>query len=232
MAQTTTFEIQNSDNSNVVVANNDIFTKSVAALGTHQSNFAVKNISAVTQTINIRKYEDLINTVSASDKAEAVFCTGTTCYPPNIFTSAVVLNPGESVVFKADLTEASIVGESNIRYKFSNANNATEAISFTTKYNVPASILKYNNPFNSVSSVYPNPTNSKSFIGINAADDVKEVKLNIINALGSVVNSKNIELNKGKNVIQLETEDLNSGIYFISISAKESIITRKITITK
>ena len=58
------------------------------------------------------------------------------------------------------------------------------------------------------------------------------MKLNIINALGSVVNSKTIELNKGKNLIQLETENLNAGVYFISVSNKESIITRKITVTK
>jgi hypothetical protein len=67
---------------------------------------------------------------------------------------------------------------------------------------------------------------------INANDNAKDVKLNIINALGSVVNSKTIELNKGKNLIQLDTENLNAGVYFISVSNKESIITRKITVTK
>lgn len=232
LAQTPTFEIQNNDNSNIVVVNNEVFTKSVAALATHQSNFTIKNISATSQTINVRKYEDLLNTVSVSDKAEAVFCTGTTCYPPNIFTSSVVLSAGETIAFKADITEASIIGESNVRYKFTNANDANETISFTTKYNVPASVLKHTATFGSVSSVYPNPTNSNSFININAIDNTKDVKLNIINALGSVVNSKTIELNKGKNLIQLETENLNAGVYFISVSNKESIITRKITVTK
>jgi hypothetical protein len=142
------------------------------------------------------------------------------------------LGIGGSIAFKADLTEASIVGESTVRYKFTNPSNANETLSFTTKYNIPASLLSNNLTFESVSPIYPNPTNSKAFVTVNAINDVKDINLSVINALGSVVNTKHIELNKGKNVVQLDFEELNSGIYLISISNKESVITRKLTVTK
>lgn len=231
-AQTPTFEIQNDDNASVVVVNNEVFIKSVAALAMDQSNFSIKNISATSQTITVIKHEDLLNMVSASDIAEAVFCTGTSCYPPDVFTSEVVLSAGESMVFKADLTEASVVGESNVRYKFKNSNDPNETISFTIKYNVPTSIKKQSSLFNAVSSVYPNPASSVAFLNITAVENIKDLKVNVIDALGSVVNSKSIELNKGKNTIAIETEYLHSDIYFISISNKESKVTKNITVTK
>jgi hypothetical protein len=50
--------------------------------------------------------------------------------------------------------------------------------------------------------------------------------------LGSVVSLKNIQLTAGKNNIQLDSESLNSGIYFATISSGSNKIVKKFTINK
>jgi hypothetical protein len=230
-AQTPTFEITDDDNSNTAVPSNTTFVRNVAASTLDQHHFTIKNISSVSQTITIRKYEDVLNTVSASDKAEAVFCTGTTCFPPTVTSAQVVLTPSQTVAFIADLTEASVVGESDTHYKFTNANDVTEVMFVYFKYNLPAGIIKQSNFISTVSSVYPNPVSSSAFITVTASKEI-QTDVIIVNALGAVVSTSSADLNKGKNTVKLPTDNLNTGVYFMSLSNGNSIITRKIIITK
>jgi hypothetical protein len=230
-AQTPTFEITDDDNSNTAVPSNTTFVRSVAASALDQHHFTLKNISTSNQTVTIRKYEDVINTVNASDKAEAVFCTGSTCFPPTVSSAQVTLTPNQTIAFIADLTEASMVGESDTHYKFTNANDASEVTYVYFKYNVPAGLIKQSTFLSNVSAVYPNPVSSSAFLNVTAAKDI-QTEITIVNALGSVVSSSSTELTKGKNTVKLPTENLNAGVYFVSLSNGSTIITRKIMITK
>jgi hypothetical protein len=230
-SQTVTFRITDLTNSTGAVSNNSIFYRTTTPLATINHDFEVKNISGVTQTISVRRYDDLINTVSVSDKAEANFCTGTTCYGTSQLTTVITLTTNETVVFKADLIEASVIGQSEIRYKFSNPNNGSEAITTTLKYNNPLSVNEVSSVFANVSNVYPNPSASKSYINLTMLKaDVATVS--IINALGAKVSSKNVELNFGKNIVSIDSDNLNSGIYFVIISSGGQKITKKITLSK
>ena len=75
--------------------------------------------------------------------------------------------------------------------------------------------------------IYPNPANN--FININNLSHNDIIELKLFNINGRLV--KNIKTSN-KNIIRINTIDLISGIYFIHIIKKESIITRKISIIR
>ena len=231
-SQSSVFKITNNTNGSAVLINGDVFYHSTASLATIEHDFEVKNISSTTKTLSVRKYDDVINTVSASDKAEAYFCTGTTCYQPTNYSASMVLNPNESVIFKAEFVEASTVGQSSIRFKFNDAANTSDALTLTLAYNNPLSVKTINSVFSSISNVYPNPSIGKTYINVTAAQTVDGVTLSILNSLGELVNTQPVILNKGVNKLVIDSENLSSGIYFLAINYNSSTISKKIIITK
>jgi hypothetical protein len=83
-----------------------------------------------------------------------------------------------------------------------------------------------------VSEVFPNPSNTKASIVVNALSDLNTSTVSILNTLGSVVSSKNIELFMGKNTVSLDVETLSSGIYFATITSGNFKTVKKFTINK
>ena len=220
-------EVRDQENSMDLVTNNKVFTGSVAALGTASHHFDIKNISANTITVTVRKYEDLINTVTISDKAAAYYCFDGVCWSPSIITATYQLTAGSSFSFIPKLDEASIMGESNIRYRISSGGND---LYLTLKYNIPAGIKDISTELSNL-SLFPNPSSGVIFAKIKSDAVLNLVSLNIYNSLGSLVNSKEIELLRGNNIIPLETEELSAGIYFVQYNQGKTRITKKITIS-
>lgn len=73
--------------------------------------------------------------------------------------------------------------------------------------------------------IFPNPANESVFIKFNALDEVKEIEL--INAQGQIINAA---ITKDINLITFDTSDLQPGIYFVQMSLKKSIISKKLII--
>lgn len=230
-AQSTVFKIVNSTNS-VTVNDNDVFNQVTTPLNTTEHDLEVTNLTANTITISVRKYEDVLNTVAPGDVAQAYFCTNSTCYPAEVMSAPLVLTANETAIFKADLLEASAVGESSIRYKFTDAANTSDYLMVNMKYNAPVSVKSNKALFTNVSGVYPNPSISKSYVNITSAQNLDGVNISILNSLGALVNSKTINLNSGTNKVMIDSESLSSGMYFISITSGASTATRKIIINK
>ena len=233
-SQTDSLEVKCTSAGSVVVNNNQAFpVATTAGQIDKEFFFTVKNTSAASLTYTVRRYDDLLNTVSGSDFAEAYFCTGIDCYLPSVMNGTFALAAGANTDLIAKLNEASVVGPSTIRYKVSvNGGSSAEVIIIYLNYNAPASVRELSSYFASVSAVYPNPSVSRSFVDINAVKDLNNVSLTITNILGSVVSSKQIDLDKGKNKVAVDSENLESGVYFVSISMGTSKITKKITISK
>lgn len=220
-------EVRDEENSMALVTNNQVFTGSVAALGTASHHFEIKNISANTITVTVRKYEDLINTVNISDKAAAYYCFDGICWSPSIITATYQLTAGSSFSFIPKLDEASVMGESNIRYRVSAGGFD---LYFTLKYNIPAGIRSNSGNYSSL-SLYPNPSSGKVFASISSEGELNAAKLNVYNSLGALVISNEIALKKGSNTFSLETDELGSGIYFVQFQTGKSTITKRITIS-
>jgi hypothetical protein len=231
-SQVSDFRILNITTGTALVNNNDNFYRSTTALTSIAHNFEIKNISNTALTLTVRKYDDVINTISAFDLAESSFCTGANCYPSGINSATIVLGSNETLNFKADLDEASVAGESAVRYKFTNSANSSDVLSFSMKYNNPLSVKSDEAVITSEINIYPNPSSSNFYLNVNSYQFIDDVNLQICNYLGDIVLSKNIFIRNGLNTIPFNTDNLSSGIYYIKTNQKGINITKKIIITK
>lgn len=81
--------------------------------------------------------------------------------------------------------------------------------------------------------VYPNPATNLTNIGFTMSEKNK-VSVSVYDVLGNLVNtlSQANEFEKGANAIQLNTSDLSSGIYYISLDINGARETKKLVINK
>ena len=211
------------------IGNGSVFYQGTTANAVSELDFEFKNTSTSTKNYNVRRFDLVVNKVSSNDSAEAYYCTGLNCYPTTttITPTPVTVNANSTVALKIYLSEASVAGQSSIKYEIYDASNINDISSFTVKYNNILSVKTLEGPQISVSDVYPNPVSSKGYINLNATNSADNSILNITNTLGSVVLSKTIDISQGKNTISLETENLTSGVYFITIVVKHQRIVKK-----
>jgi hypothetical protein len=81
--------------------------------------------------------------------------------------------------------------------------------------------------------IYPNPANQSTSISFNIIEKNK-VTTNVYDVLGNVVStlSQSNDFEKGNNTISLNTSNLASGIYYISLDMNGSKETKKLIINK
>ena len=233
--------VTNVTSGNSTITNGMIIYRAVGANVMDQVDINIKNIGSSTKTYKMRMYYDLRHIKAPGDSSKPYFCFGGTCYTPNKFisTKTETLTPGQDAIanshpISVHYDEATAAGISSIRYKiYDEINSTVDFMEFTVIYNNNPAALKTNTSlFSSVSDVYPNPTGNKAFVSVSASGELSNVSVTITNSLGSIVSSKNIELNIGKNIIPLDVESLSSGIYFTTITSGNSKIVKKIIINK
>ncbi len=213
-------------------------SSTVEAITTAASNvqvtFDIKNTSGTSHQYIAKRYD-----VNLNSGAVAYFCFAGTCYGAATIASVnnLTLTAGQSAsdlagnynMLVADLDEGSSVGLSVVKYSFINVANTADSVQITVRYNGPGvGIKEISNSLNAM-SLSPNPAVNQSTLKLNATSNF-EGNLTIFNSLGSVVNTENIQISKGENKIPLNVGSLNSGIYFVSINAGESKVTRKLII--
>jgi len=227
-------EVSNST-SGVIIANNSVISETVIAGGQSHTSITIKNIGTGTKIFGITRTDITMNSGSV-----AYFCFAGQCYTPIVFSSPaanqLTLTTGQSDATGSLYYDenATLAGYSEVKYKIFDINNISDNIIFTFKFNSIISSVKENNfGLASVSDVYPNPStviNSK--INITSNTSLSDVEVKITNALGSVVSSRKVDLSSGKNIIELDNDSLNSGIYFVTISSSNHKIVKKFTLTK
>lgn len=234
--------VTNLSNGGAVVANGAIIYKTVAGSGLDQTDINIKNISSTTKTYKMRMYKDTRHYVAPGDTANPYFCFGGSCFDENTpvspNTQSLTANQdaqsiAPSKVINVHYDEASVAGYSSIRYRiYDIANPSVDYTEFTIKYNDPtASVKNITSVFATVSEIYPNPSSVKALLTISSLSDINAT-LTINNTLGAIVTSKTVELNTGKNIIPLDIENLNTGIYFVTITNGLSKIVKKFTVNK
>ncbi len=159
--------------------------------------------------------------------------TNTTC------CSATFDNSSENgTPFIVYLQEAAAMGKYHVKYKVYNVNNANDTVTFTIKYNDGLSVpnlLGVNNIANvleSVSEVYPNPTNTNASLAISLKQE-NDVKVQVYNSLGALVyTSPNQKYAQGKHKLTVDCNNYNSGLYIVTVTAGDSKITKRLVINK
>jgi hypothetical protein len=227
----TSIEITNGSFGGYIV-NNDVITDDVTAGNQSHIYISIKNVSSSTKTYGLRRTDIILN-----PGADAYFCFAGTCYVPAVTTSPnnVTLNAGQQdqatqIYYDENVTQ----DYSQIQYEVYDVNNPSDVVTFTFKYNPSfgtVSVKSYASLFSSVSDVFPNPSAGKAQIVVNSVSS-NNATVSITNALGSAVSAKNIELSAGKNTVSLDSENLTSGIYFVTISSNNNKIVKKFTVNK
>ncbi len=75
--------------------------------------------------------------------------------------------------------------------------------------------------------MYPNPTSGSATLMINAIKP-KDIYIDVTNEVGKVISSTTERINSGVNKINLNTNNLSSGIYFIKVREKGKLYVRKL----
>jgi hypothetical protein len=226
--------IQLSNNSaGGIILNNDIIYEDVTTGGQSHIYIALKNIGSSQKTFALKRTDVVLNA-----GADAYFCFGGQCFPTTTTMtpadSYVTLDPDQldtpqSLYYDENMTE----GYSEIKYELFDVNNTSDLLTFTFKFNpLLASVKNNTSLLSSISEIYPNPSINNAQITLNSKVNTKEATINITNSLGAIVSTKNIPLSVGKNVINLNFDNLSSGIYFATISYMNTKNTKKFTINK
>lgn len=229
----TSFRVLDHDNGGAVVNNGASFSHNVGATRTFSHELIVENTSASTVTVNLRRFDDLLNSVGPGDNAEAFFCVGPSigssggCLPPTVSSAVMAIAAGGTVSLSVDLTEASVEGKSTVRYRLVNAAVASESVSITFNYNEFVGINEISRQIATISDIYPNPNSqNRAFIDI-ASKSETSVQVQLVGLLGNTISRKTEVLNEGKNKISVDLSGLSSGVYFVTLSDKKGSITTK-----
>jgi hypothetical protein len=215
----TTIHITNTDANGAVINDNAIMYYSTSSYTTLEHHMLVKNSGTAAADFTVRRYDDLLNKVSSTDSAIAYFCTGITCYDQTVFTSTFNLAAGDTLSFKSYLAEASTVGLSNVRYKFTNG-ASNESMTFTLKYNNINSVEE--GSFVSF-GMFPNPCVNGFYVSAGFSG-----RATLMNLLGQPV--RTAEINAGDSYVS--TEGLAAGVYQVSVQGSTASASKKIFITK
>lgn len=167
-----------------------------------------QNLTNDTLAIKVRRITENI-----VDSSENLLCW-LQCYGPAVSLSptALTVNPQATLDnFKSHFRPYKKYGTSTFRFVFFNVANPNDTVSvriiYTTGTLGTSKLIK-----NSSFSIYPNPSNNLLNVSINSTVP-KEIK--ITNILGTVVKTQS--LGKLENSVAIKTEDLEEGVYFVSV---------------
>ncbi|MBK7666478.1 MAG: T9SS type A sorting domain-containing protein [Sphingobacteriaceae bacterium] len=199
-------------------------------------------VNAQSPSLDTNTYSVIRTDVVLNSGAAANFCFGDlgTCYASFVYEADEfsVLAPGGAVVpgkqLVTDLVEGSSIGYSEIYYKLFNVatgKTSSDTLSFTIKYNQLLSVNENATVLESVSNIYPNPSTNNANINVVLTDEAP-VKIQVFNSLGSLVyNSTEQNLN-GKNKLAVDCSNFHSGLYFITVTAGNSKVTKRLVVNK
>lgn len=236
-----------SQNSQTLTVNNgDTVYYTIAAGALETVFFQFQNVSAATHSYSVRR-TDLIMNAGAS----AYFCFGDqgTCYPSTVTVSSgdyTTLAPGQSTTkstgpplfsdtnLSTDFQEGSTAGYSVVKYKLFDVTTGemgADTMSWKIIYNQALGIQENKNVFKNVSDIYPNPATSQADITVLLANE-SVVKVEVYNSIGSLVYSGAEQRLSGKNKIAVDCNNFNSGLYFVTVTAGNSKVTKRMVVNK
>jgi hypothetical protein len=94
-----------------------------------------------------------------------------------------------------------------------------------------ATSVKANTNNNVSFDVYPNPTRGETNVKIDAVVG-GNANVIVMNTLGQIVYSKQVELTVGVNTLQIDAKDFASGLYNVMVESNNGSMVKKLTVTK
>lgn len=221
-------------NSPAPMVANQVIAMTTTFNATTKNDIDVKNTSGSTKVYSLKRYDVIKNT-----GADPRFCFASQCYGTAQMVSlqSLTLTAGQSAsevqgafqIITADLDEFVAVGYSFIKYTLTNVANTSDSLQFSIKYNPPAGVNELNNNALSAFELFPNPATDATILKVSSLKAM-DAKVIVYNALGAIVSEKSVTIAEGKNKIDLNTNDLSSGVYFAQIKMANSSVTKKLVV--
>ncbi|KAF5039515.1 Outer membrane protein Omp28 [anaerobic digester metagenome] len=117
---------------------------------------------------------------------------------------------------------SSYAGQSEVLIRF-RATSAYGNNLYVDDINLSPTAAISENEIGSAISVYPNPANDLTTVSVNSASSVNAV-VTVVNTLGEVVFNSSTWLNNGLNNLNINTENLDNGVYYISVQTTEGVM--------
>jgi hypothetical protein len=96
----------------------------------------------------------------------------------------------------------------------------------------PNSVSDMDDQGNGITKMYPNPATENVTMEYQVAQ-TQEVSWTMTNSLGEVVNSgTNVQANQGANQITVGTQNLATGVYFMTLTTSEGVFTQRVVIAQ
>ena len=211
-------------NGNPISNGDTIFSATIDTNGFASEIVQIKNISATTIDVKVRKI--VCDTVPGSENS---ICWGGSCFGASVYTSPSTVNFLANDLysgFSADYTPLGHAGITLMRYKFYNINVSTDTICVYVQFNSMIVGISENTPIKaSFSNSYPNPANNFTTFNYNLPNSNGNAKFVLRNLLGSTV--KEIQLNDLQGSVNVPTNNLKSGVYFYSFIVDDKIVSTK-----
>ena len=229
------FQVKHIENSNAVMSNGSHIYETTAASHNTHLNLDIVNTSTNINTYNAKRTDILLNT-----DAVAYFCFGGQCYDNTTFVSpnSITLGPGQAAsaatgsynVLTADLDEGPLEGTSIVKYTFYNTANTSDSVQVTINYNIGGPVgIKETSKSLSAFEIFPNPAKENASLLI-TSPKASVSSLILFNSIGEAVYKKEVSLNEGKNKVDINLQNLASGVYFASLKTGDATLSKKLII--
>jgi hypothetical protein len=241
LSSQTTFKVEDYTTKENITNGSSIYRDAPAAVSS--SVFIdIVNISSGDQTYSVKREDVLLNT-NGTDEASALFCFGENCYTPGVTEalSPVTVPPGKKTsevdngvggnsMLVCDLSEIKPKGLSLVKYTiFNKNNNASDAMSFTIRYNDPTAGLATAQITRPALSVAPNPAHGSTSALISMPVGGK-CNISVYDVLGAVVSSTDKILPAGQNAVPLNIINLKEGVYFVNFTTSGGTAVRRLVV--
>lgn len=217
----------------------------------------IKNNTSATHTYNVVRtvisQNPALQLDGSQNRPQSYFCFGYTCFGSDVNTPPssndyTILGPVGSTtatppadnsqangqLFAIYIAEGNVQGNYLVQYKLFNVSDPNDTLSFRVGYNRPlvVGIKNLERSADLISDIYPNPAGNTSKIFFDLGKD-DELKFQVYNSLGSLVASSDKQkYAAGRNQLPVDASELNTGVYFITISNATSTLTKRLIITK
>jgi len=190
----------------------------------------LKNISSSTVGVRSKKIETSLISGTSSN-----MCFAGQCYLSTVFTSlqaATIASNEVDTSFIGEYSPKGHLGESIVTFVFFNTSDTNDSAWVEVRFNAtPAGISESTVSNTEISNPYPNPAVDNTTFNYSFAQNTTTAKFVLCDLLGSKVIET--EINDLNGVLNVNTSNLNGGIYFYSFYAdNKMVLTRKLIVKR
>jgi hypothetical protein len=170
------------------------------------------------------------NVISGAGESVSQICWAESCFPPDVDTVGPQTMESGAISGEEDFAIHYIVngavGVSVIEFIIYDKNNPSEVSKIVAKFDPSPDGINENILKNIwLSDVYPNPATNFVVIDYKLPSEIDNASAKIVNLLGSIVKEQEVNIHNTK--MRMDVSDLNSGIYFYSLTVNGDIYSTK-----